>query len=74
VVVTNTENNRIYGNLKRLRRTRVSLEVGKPFRLTALPEQTSPDERRQAIKDGTDLIMLKLAEMLPPEYRGVYDG
>lgn len=67
VTVTGTENERIYGNLKRLRRTLVTLRVGKPF---VLPKQAS---RHEALRQATRLIMEALARQLPPEYRGVYN-
>jgi 1-acyl-sn-glycerol-3-phosphate acyltransferase len=63
---TGTENARIYGNLKRLRRTDVTMTVGAPFRLEELPG------RKEAIELGTQNIMRTLAAQLPPEYRGVY--
>ncbi len=64
LVVTGTETWRILGNLKRLRRTPVSLTVGRPFSL--------PAGGREAVREGTRLIMEALARLLPPEYRGVY--
>ncbi|MBU2610083.1 MAG: 1-acyl-sn-glycerol-3-phosphate acyltransferase [Chloroflexi bacterium] len=67
VTVTGTENERIYGNLKRLRRTPVTLRVGKPF---VLPKQAN---RHEALRQATRLIMEALARQLPPEYRGVYN-
>ncbi|MBL7161309.1 MAG: 1-acyl-sn-glycerol-3-phosphate acyltransferase [Anaerolineales bacterium] len=66
VAVTGTENWRVYGNLKRLRRTEVSVTVGAPFRLKI------SDNRQQAIKQGTEEIMKAIAQLLPPEYQGVY--
>lgn len=66
VTVTGTENSRVYGNLKRLRRTPVTLTVGPLFRL---PEG---EDRSQAINQGTEIIMRTLASQLPPEYRGIY--
>lgn len=30
------------------------------------------EERRKALKENADLIMLKVAELLPPNYQGVY--
>jgi len=66
VALTGTENWRIYGNLKRLRRTNVSLTVGAPFRL-----ETHGD-RRQQLELGTDQIMRAVAQLLPPDYQGVY--
>lgn len=66
VTFTGTENRRLYANLKRLRRTEISLTIGKPFYLT----QTG--SWRQAVEQGTLQIMHTLAQQLPPEYRGVY--
>ncbi len=62
VTVTGTENKRLFGNMKRLRRTAVTLTVGEPFHLPAgIPRF-----------EGTRRIMEALARQLPPEYRGVY--
>jgi 1-acyl-sn-glycerol-3-phosphate acyltransferase len=66
IALTGTQNARIYGNLRRLRRTPVTLTVGAPFRL----EQGAT--RRESMQAGTHRIMTVLADMLPPEYRGVY--
>jgi 1-acyl-sn-glycerol-3-phosphate acyltransferase len=57
----------IKDNLPRLRRTYVRAVVGKPFRL---PE--SGRVRGQKLHEYTDLIMHRIAELLPEEYRGVY--
>ncbi|HHS97694.1 MAG TPA: 1-acyl-sn-glycerol-3-phosphate acyltransferase [Chloroflexi bacterium] len=51
----------------RLRRARVRVVVGKPFRL---PE--SGRVRGQKLREYTDMIMYRIAALLPPEYRGVY--
>lgn len=66
VTFTGTENQRIYGNLKHLRRTAVTVTIGEPFRL-----KTTGD-RRKDIAQGTLTIMHTLAHQLPSEYRGVY--
>ncbi len=66
VTFTGTENWRIYTNLKRLRRTQITLTIGTPFYLDAA------QNRRDAIEAGTEKIMRRLASQLPPEYRGVY--
>ena len=66
VTFTGTENQRIYDNLKHLRRTAVTVTIGHPFRL-----EISGD-RRKDISQGTLTIMRTLARQLPPEYRGVY--
>jgi len=66
VAVTGTENWRVFGNLKRLRRTSVRISIGEQFLLENIPD------RRQAIAAGTQKIMVTLAQMLPPENRGIY--
>jgi 1-acyl-sn-glycerol-3-phosphate acyltransferase len=63
---TGTENTRIFGNLKRLRKTDVSMTIGPPFCLEELPD------RQRAIEQGTQKIMSALAAQLPPKYRGMY--
>ena len=63
--ITGTE--KIKHNLPRLRRTDVRVVVGEPFRL---PE--SGLVRNQKLREYTDLIMHRIAELLPEEYRGVY--
>jgi 1-acyl-sn-glycerol-3-phosphate acyltransferase len=68
ITFTGTEDQHIFGNLKKFRRPRVTMTVGTPFRLP----QTG--DRRADIRRGTDLIMRTLAKMLPPEYQGVYRG
>jgi len=65
VGLTGTE--QIKRNLPRLRRTHVRVVVGKPFRL---PE--SGRVRGQKLHEYTDLIMRRIAELLPEEYRGLY--
>ena len=47
-------------------RPRIHLEFGEPFRL---PKAT-PDARNA--EETTDLMMRKIAELLPPSYRGAY--
>jgi 1-acyl-sn-glycerol-3-phosphate acyltransferase len=65
VGVTGTE--QIKHNLPQLRRTHLKVVVGKPF---YLPE--SGRVRGQKLHEYTDLIMHRIAELLPEEYRGVY--
>jgi len=66
VTFTGTENRLVYGSLKKFRRAKIILRVGKPFYLS------SGDNWRRSIEQGTEQIMRTLAEQLPPEYRGVY--
>jgi 1-acyl-sn-glycerol-3-phosphate acyltransferase len=66
VGVTGTQN--IKHDLLRLRRARVRVVVGEPFRLPQTGRL-----RGQKLREYTDLIMHRIAELLPEEYRGVYD-
>ena len=66
VTFTGTENQHIYPNMKRLRRTPVIITIGKTFKVE--PHQ----DWRIAVENGTQTIMLTIAKQLPPESRGVY--
>ena len=66
VTITGTENDKVYGNLKRFRRTTVSLKVGLSFYLQ------STSNLRESVRDGTVKIMKSLANQLPYSYRGDY--
>jgi 1-acyl-sn-glycerol-3-phosphate acyltransferase len=55
-------------NLRRLRRTDLTIRVGTPFMLNAHGEGLSRSVREQMV----DEIMYQLAALLPSEYRGVY--
>jgi 1-acyl-sn-glycerol-3-phosphate acyltransferase len=68
VTVTGTENDRIYPNMKRLKRTPVTITIGPPVQLQPAKNW------RAAIDQGTERIMQLLADQLPPEYQGVYRG
>ena len=57
---------KIISNLKRLRRSDVHVRLGQPFHL---PEGRASTEQ---LEEYTDHVMLKIAAMLPPQYRGVY--
>jgi 1-acyl-sn-glycerol-3-phosphate acyltransferase len=56
----------IISNLKHLRRSEVHLRVGQPIRF---PEGRA---NQSQLEEYTDQIMLTIAAMLPPQYRGVY--
>ena len=66
IVMTGTENSNTYGHLKRFKRAKVTLTVGKPFILK------EPTDRRTRLQEGTRQIMETLAGMLPEAYRGNY--
>ncbi len=67
VAITGTE--KAPQQLKRLKRPHLRVIIGEPFRLPENPPGSSHKERLQA---QADFIMERLAELLPPEYRGVY--
>jgi 1-acyl-sn-glycerol-3-phosphate acyltransferase len=66
IAMTGTENQNIYGHMKRLKRTSVTLSVGKAF---LLREQA---DRQKMLREGTRQIMESLAGLLPDAYRGKY--
>ena len=63
--ITGTE--KITRGLRRLRRSRVRILFGEPFQL---PE--AGHVRSQKLQEYTDVIMHRIAALLPEEYRGVY--
>lgn len=65
IAITGTENESVYGHLKKFRRAPVKVRAGKMFRLT---EQ--PSARKEAMNEGTSQIMAALADLLPEKYRG----
>jgi 1-acyl-sn-glycerol-3-phosphate acyltransferase len=66
IAMTGTENKIIFENLQRLKRSRVSLNVGEPF---FLKEQA---DRQATLREGTKQIMKSLANLLPEAYQGKY--
>lgn len=54
----------------KLRRARVLVRIGKPLLLPPLERKN----RTAQLQENTDEIMLRIAAMLPEEYRGVYAG
>ncbi len=66
VAITGTE--RAVHSWLRLRRPRISIRVGLPFRLPPVGRS----ERDAALQRHIDEIMCRIAAMLPPAYRGIY--
>ena len=56
-------------NLKRLRRTDIHIRVGEPICLKVEGVRMTHEVRQQIV----DEMMYRLAELLPPEYRGEYE-
>ncbi|MCC6297964.1 MAG: 1-acyl-sn-glycerol-3-phosphate acyltransferase [Anaerolineales bacterium] len=70
VGITGTEDKAILGNLKRLRKSTITLTGDKPFIIPPL----SKEDRDGALKNATEEIMCQIAALLPEKYRGVYAG
>lgn len=68
IAITGTEDHVIVGNIKRCRKSAITLTGGKPFILPPLPKEN----RDAALQKYTDEIMCRIAVLLPEEYRGVY--
>lgn len=70
VAITGTQDSVIWGNMKRFRRSKVTLTGGLPFTLPPIPREN----RDEALQVYTDEIMCQIAAILPERYRGVYAG
>jgi 1-acyl-sn-glycerol-3-phosphate acyltransferase len=68
VAITGTEDKNLFGNLRRLRRSHVTITAGPAFTLPPLPREN----RDENLKRYTDEIMCHIAALLPEKYRGVY--
>jgi 1-acyl-sn-glycerol-3-phosphate acyltransferase len=66
ITFTGTENKIIFKNMRRLKRSEISITIGQPFRLV------NYHDRRTSVREGTQKIMQVLANQLPEEYRGYY--
>jgi 1-acyl-sn-glycerol-3-phosphate acyltransferase len=64
--LSNTE--KLGGALKDLRRITLTVRIGKPF---LLPPDGG-ENHKQYLQTCTDMLMCRIAALLPPEYRGVY--
>ncbi len=68
VAVTGTEDRVVRENLRRLRRSHVTIRVGQPFTIPPL----NRINKEQQIQAATDEIMCQIAALLPERYRGHY--
>jgi 1-acyl-sn-glycerol-3-phosphate acyltransferase len=57
-------------NLRMGRRTEIHFRVGEPYRL----REPEPGKARSSRQEAADEIMLSIARLLPPQYRGDYAG
>lgn len=70
VAATGTEDTLVKAQLKRLKRVRITVHVGRPFLIPPLDRS----DREAALQSSTDEIMCRIAVMLPESYRGFYTG
>lgn len=56
----------------RLRRPRLEMRIGKPINLPVVEGKGAA--RREALQSNADLIMQAVANLMPSEYRGVYQS
>jgi 1-acyl-sn-glycerol-3-phosphate acyltransferase len=68
VAITGTEDENLLGNLKKLRRSHITVGAGPTFTLPPLPREN----RDEILKQYTDEIMCHIAALLPEKHRGVY--
>jgi 1-acyl-sn-glycerol-3-phosphate acyltransferase len=66
--LSGTEDRSILSNLRRLRRSPVLINAGRPFRLPPLTHS----DRDAALRAYTDEIMCQIAALIPEKNRGVY--
>lgn len=68
VAVTGTEDKVILGNLKRLKKSHITITAGPSFIIPPLPHE----QRDEVLKKYTDELMCRIAALLPERYRGFY--
>ena len=62
----------ILSNLRKLKRTPVTLIIGQPFGPLSVDKALKGSAKRDAIDDLGDEMMCHIAQLLPPEQRGPY--
>jgi len=68
VALTGTEDRGVVQNLKRLRRSKITVTAGELLTIELPPGKG----REQVMRTATDEIMCRIAAVLPEQYRGVY--
>ena len=68
VALAGSEDKALFGNLRRFRKTPITVTAGQTFTLSPLPYKN----RDAVLKQYTDEIMCRIAALLPEKYRGVY--
>jgi 1-acyl-sn-glycerol-3-phosphate acyltransferase len=75
IAITGTENENIYGHMRKFQRAQVHVKVGKIFKLAEQASGTAlsgSKGRQEAVDLGTRQIMQALAGLLPEKYKGAY--
>ncbi len=68
MAITGTEDEVVLANVKRFRKSEITLTGGKQFTIPPLPKTN----RDAMLQKHTDEIMCQIAAILPEKYRGVY--
>ncbi|NJN80794.1 MAG: 1-acyl-sn-glycerol-3-phosphate acyltransferase [Anaerolineales bacterium] len=68
VALTGTEDAGVIANLKKFRKSKIKIKVGKPLKI----QISAGKGREEAMQKVTEEIMCQIAFMLPESYRGVY--
>jgi len=63
-----TEDKAVFRNLRRLRRSDILINAGKPFTLPPIPHK----HREAKLREYADEIMCRIATLIPERYWGVY--
>ena len=67
-IIGSTED--FFHRASRGQRPTIEMNIGQAFRLPDIVGKG--EERKEALQRNTDQIMIEIAKLLPPEYRGVY--
>ena len=68
IAVTGTEDKVLLGNIKRFKKTHITVTAGPNFTIPPLQREN----RDEMLKKYTDDLMCRIAAMLPERYRGFY--
>lgn len=68
IAITGTADKVVIENVKRFRKSHITLTGGKPFIIPPLPNK----DRDEALQKYTDEIMCQIAALLPEQQRGYY--
>ena len=68
IAITGTADRVVLENVKRLRKSYITLTAGRPFVIPPLPNK----DRDIVLQKYTDEIMCQMAALLPEQYRGYY--